>query len=287
MAEGVSVIIPAHNEERGIGAVIEGVSAAMRADGLEHEIIVVDDGSTDGTRKAASRHGQARLIDLGMNLGYGAAIKQGLRAARYDLVAITDADGTYPPEALPGLVRAMDDCDMVVGARIGDNVSIPLVRRPAKWILARLANYLSSTKIPDLNSGMRVMRKDALIRFLNILPQGFSFTTTITLAMLSNDYRVRFRPIDYHPRTGMSKIRPVSDTLGFFLTIVRTIMYFNPLKIFLPISACLFLSGMALLLYSGFVLGRVMDVTVIVLVSLSIQVAVIGLLADLIDKRTP
>jgi glycosyltransferase involved in cell wall biosynthesis len=259
----------------------------MRADGLEHEIIVVDDGSTDGTRKAASRHGQARLIDLGMNLGYGAAIKQGLRAARYDLVAITDADGTYPPEALPGLVRAMDDCDMVVGARIGDNVSIPLVRRPAKWILARLANYLSSTKIPDLNSGMRVMRKDALIRFLNILPQGFSFTTTITLAMLSNDYRVRFRPIDYHPRTGMSKIRPVSDTLGFFLTIVRTIMYFNPLKIFLPISACLFLSGMALLLYSGFVLGRVMDVTVIVLVSLSIQVAVIGLLADLIDKRTP
>ena len=153
--------------------------------------------------------------------------------------------------------------------------------------LTTLANYLTSAKIPDLNSGMRVMRKTAIKRFMNILPQGFSFTTTITLAMLGNDYRVRFESIDYHPRTGKSKIRPIADTMNFLTIIIRTIMYFNPLKIFIPISAALFLMSLALLLYSGLVLGRVMDVTVIIMVSLAIQVAVIGLLADLIDKRSP
>lgn len=287
MTEPVSIIIPAHNEEHGIGSVLKGISSAMEAAGMEYEIIVVNDGSSDLTSQAAAAHDGVRVIDLDVNLGYGAAIKQGLQVSRHELTAITDADGTYPPEALPELVRAMDDSDMVVGARTGDNVSMPLLRRPAKWMLTALANYLASAKIPDLNSGMRVMRKTALGRFMNILPQGFSFTTTITLAMLSNNYRVRFRPIDYHPRTGKSKIRPVADTLNFLTIIIRTILYFNPLKIFIPISAALFLMSLAVLLYSGFVLGRVMDVTVIIMVSLAIQVAVIGLLADLIDKRSP
>jgi len=154
-------------------------------------------------------------------------------------------------------------------------------------MLTRLANYLAATNIPDLNSGMRVMRKSVLMRFLQILPEGFSFTTTITLAMLRNSYRVRFNPIDYRPRTGKSKIRPFADTVGFLLIIIRTVMYFNPLKIFIPISAALLLIGLGVLFYSGFVLHRVYDVTVIILISLAIQVAVIGLLADLIDKRSP
>ena len=287
MAEPVSIIIPAHNEEQGIGSVLEGISRAMGSAGMEYEVIVVNDGSSDGTSKAAADRDGVRVIDLDVNLGYGAAIKQGLLASRHELIAITDADGTYPPEALPDLVRAMDDSDMVVGARTGENVAMPLLRRPTKWLLTGLANYLASAKIPDLNSGMRVMRKSALMRFMNILPQGFSFTTTITLAMLGNDYRVGFKPIDYHPRTGKSKIRPFADTINFLTIIIRTIMYFNPLKIFIPISAALFLLGIAVLLYSGFILDRVMDVTVIILVSLAVQVAVIGLLADLIDKRSP
>jgi len=287
LAEPVSIIIPAHNEEQGIGSVLEGISRAMGSTGIEYEVIVVNDGSSDGTSRAAADRDGVRVIDLDVNLGYGAAIKQGLRAARYELIAITDADGTYPPEALPDLVRAMDDSDMVVGARTGENVAMPLLRRPAKWLLTGLANYLASAEIPDLNSGMRVMRKSALMRFMNILPQGFSFTTTITLAMLGNNYRVDFKPIDYHPRTGKSKIRPFADTINFLAIIIRTIMYFNPLKIFIPISAALFLLGIAVLLYSGFILDRVMDVTVIILVSLAVQVAVIGLLADLIDKRSP
>lgn len=287
MAEPVSIIIPAHNEEKGIGPVLDGISSALRAEGLEHEIIVVNDGSSDGTSQAAAGREGVRVIDLDSNRGYGAAIKQGLKVARHELIAITDADGTYPPEALPALVLAMDGCDMVVGARTGDSVAIPLIRRPAKWVLTALANYLTSTRIPDLNSGMRVMRKSALMRFMKILPQGFSFTTTITLAMLSNDYVVGFKPIDYHPRIGESKIRPIADTLNFLSIIVRTIMYFNPLKVFIPMSAALLLTGIAVLFYSGFVLGQVMDVTVGILISLGIQVAVIGLLADLIDKRSP
>jgi glycosyltransferase involved in cell wall biosynthesis len=287
LPEPVSIIIPAHNEEQSIASVLGGISSAMEKAGIEHEIIVVNDGSNDGTSQAASNRPNVRVLDLGIKLGYGAAIKQGLKAARHELVAITDADGTYPPAALPALVAAMDEADMVVGARTGDNVSIPLARRPAKWLLTRLANYLAATNIPDLNSGMRVMRRTALARFLHMLPRGFSFTTTITLAMLCNDYRIRFHPIDYHPRMGKSKIRPVSDTFGFFLTIVRTIMYFNPLKIFLPISAALFVLGIMVLLYSGFVMRRVMDVTVLILLSVALQVAVIGLLADLIDKRNP
>ncbi len=287
MSEPVSIIIPAHNEEQSIGSVLEGIISAMEAEGAQYEIIVVNDGSTDQTSRVAEQYRHTRVIDLGINRGYGAAIKQGLKVAHHELIAITDADGTYPPQSLPGLVRAMEYSDMVVGARTGDNVAMPLFRRPAKWALTALANYLASTKIPDLNSGMRVMRKQAVQRFLNILPQGFSFTMTITLAMLSNDYRVHFQSIDYHPRTGKSKIRPFSDTLGFLMTIIRTVMYFNPLKIFIPISVALFLLGMWILLYSAFFLGRVMDVTVIILVSLAVQVAVIGLLADLIDKRSP
>jgi glycosyltransferase involved in cell wall biosynthesis len=286
LSEPVSIIIPAHDEEQSIGKVLKGISSAMEAQKIEHEIIVVNDGSTDGTSRVAAEHTRVRVIDLSLNLGYGAAIKHGLKAARHELVAITDADGTYPTEALPDLIRSMTDSDMVVGARTGDNVAIQPMRRPAKWLLTALANYLTSTKIPDLNSGMRVMRKSAVERFLNILPQGFSFTTTITLAMLSNNYRVRFNPIDYHPRMGKSKIRPLPDTLGFLAIIVRTIMYFNPLKIFLPISAAFFAAAIALLFYSGFVLHKVMDVTVVILISFAIQVAVIGLLADLIDKRS-
>jgi glycosyltransferase involved in cell wall biosynthesis len=287
VAEPVSLIIPACDEEQSIGSVLEGVASALDAEGIEYELIVVNDGSRDATSREASSRSGVRVIDLDINMGYGAAIKHGLKECRHELVAITDADGTYPPEALPALVRAMDEADMVVGARTGTDVAMPLLRRPPKWMLTKLANYLASTNIPDLNSGMRVMRKSVLERFLNILPQGFSFTTTITLAMLSNNYRVSFRPIDYRVRTGTSKIRPVADTMGFVMTIIRTVMYFNPLKIFLPMSAALFLIGLAALFFSAFVLHRVWDVTVIVLISLAIQVAVIGLLADLIDKRSP
>jgi glycosyltransferase involved in cell wall biosynthesis len=188
----VSIIVPAYNEEEGISATLADIRLAMGRRPMEHEIIVVDDGSTDGTVDAAQRQEGVRLIQHHTNRGYGAAIKTGIRQARYDWIAIIDADGTYPPEALPGLLDEIDQCDMVVGARPSGD--IPAARRPAKWLLARLAEYLAETQIPDLNSGLRVFRKDVALSYFNILPSAFSFTITITIAFLSDHYLVKFVP---------------------------------------------------------------------------------------------
>jgi hypothetical protein len=174
---------------------------------------------------------------------------------------------------------------MVVGARTGKNVKIPLIRKPAKWFINKLANYLSGMKIPDLNSGLRIMKKSDIERFFHFLPSGFSFTTTITLALLVNNYPVKYFPITYAKREGKSKIRPIKDTLNFIQLIIRTILYFNPLKVFVPLSISLVILALLLLAGSWFYLGKIMDVTFGVIVMTSVMVLAIGLLADLIDKR--
>ncbi len=284
-AEGVSVIVPAYNEAAGIGPVLEALQQNLAAYGGPSEILVVDDGSTDGTGARAEAAG-VRVVRREHNRGYGAAILLGLRHTTHDLVAITDADGTYPPDALLALLAAAEGCDMIVGARTAPDAAHPLVRRPAKWLLTRLARRLVQMEVPDLNSGMRVMRRELIERYRRLLPDGFSFTTTITLASLANNHTVRFIPIAYHPRVGASKIRPVQDTLLFVQLIVRTAMYFNPLRVFLPLSAAIFGVAMLALVAGLTVWTQIPDITVIVLVSLAIQVAVIGLLADLIDKRS-
>ena len=282
---GLSVVIPAHNEEKGVGDVIRKLQNTLENSGCNYEIIVVDDGSTDKTADIVQETG-VRLIQHPFNRGYGAALKTGIRQAQHDIVVITDADGTYPVDAIPSLVERMDKYDMVVGARTGESVKISFIRRPAKWILGKIANYLTGTNIPDLNSGLRVFKKSIAFRFFNILPSGFSFTTTITLAMLTNDYLVDYIPIDYYKRVGKSKIKPIRDTSRFLSLIFRTVLYFNPLKVFLPLSALLFLTGVGVLLYSLLFTPKVMDIMVIVITMASVQVAVMGLLADLIDKRS-
>lgn len=285
----LSVVIPAYNEAEGIAAVLSELDGVLREGGLAYEILVVDDGSTDQTaaiagQSSAGRDNQ-RVLEHGINRGYGAALKTGLRAARSEWVVITDADGTYPNDRIPELAAMMPDWDMVVGARTGDDVRVPLVRRPAKWALNALAQMLLGTRIPDMNSGLRVFRRDLALHFLPILPDRFSFTTTITLAMLSEGYRVAFVPIDYFARTGRSKIRPLYDTLNFLQLIIRTVLYFNPLKIFLPLSAFFFVAGLGVGLVSKLVFGRLLDVTTIVLLGTSVQILMLGMLADLIDKR--
>jgi hypothetical protein len=163
-------------------------------------------------------------------------------------------------------------------------VKIPLIRRPAKWAINQLANYLSQASIPDLNSGLRVMRRDVLQRFIRLLPAGFSFTTTITLAMLTNGFPVRFEAIDYEQRSGRSKIRPIRDTLNFIQLIIRTVMYFEPLRIFVPLSGLLIFASVAVLV-SSWLLGKVMDVTTVVLFVAGIQMLATGMIADIIDRR--
>ncbi len=281
----VSVVIPVYNEIGALEETVQEVSRHMDDSGLTYEIILVDDGSTDGTGElmAAISMPNVRTVKHEVNQGYGAALKTGLKHARYDLMAITDADGTYPNERLPELIKSLGDNDMLVGARTGQNVQIPLARKPAKRALNELANHLSDTKIPDLNSGLRVMRKTTVKKFMHILPDSFSFTTTITLAMLSDGYDVKYVPIDYYHRAGDSKIHPIKDTVRFTQLVVRTVMYFNPLRVFVPISLVLFLASFLVLIYR-LIAGEGLLVLGVILFVSAIQVLTTGMLADLIDK---
>lgn len=243
----VSVVVPAFNEARHVAEEVRRLDEAMRATGWEYEILVVDDGSTDGTAEAADSTG-ARVLRRDQNRGYGAALKAGTRAARHPFILITDADGTYPVEAIPSLLAASIAADMVVGARTGSSVRIPLMRRPPKAFLRWLASYLAERQLPDINSGMRVMHRALIERYEHLLPDGFSFTTTITLAAACNRHPVVYLPIDYHARLGESKIRP-RHAFDFTLLILRIIIVFNPLKVFLPLGAVLAVTGLVKFAY--------------------------------------
>jgi glycosyltransferase involved in cell wall biosynthesis len=280
----LSIVIPAYNEQKGIGLTLTQLESVMKEQGVGYEIMVVDDASTDGTADVVREHQAVRLVQHYSNRGYGAAIKTGIRQAHHDWIAIIDGDGTYPASALALLLAETDAYDMIIGARTGED--IPLLRRPAKWLLARLAEYLAESRIPDLNSGLRVFKKDIALSYFNILPSRFSFTITITIAFLSDHYLVKFVPITYRKRRGRSKIRPIRDTLNFVQLILRTVMYFNPLKALLPVSLVLFLLALVIGFYSLLAQGKVMDITVITLTMAAIQIAVIAMVADMIQKKS-
>lgn len=282
----LSIVIPAYNEERAISSVVDEIKSVMGALKKQkyYEIIVVDDGSEDRTVEIVKGINGVRLIQHPTNKGYGAALKTGIKNANGELILITDADGTYPIKEISSLLNYIGGYDMVVGARVDKKVNIPLSRKPGKFILSLLANYLSERKIPDLNSGFRVFRKDTALKFFNLFPSGFSFTTIITLAYLCNEYTVKYVTISYQKRVGSSKINVIRDGMRFITLIISTIVYFNPLKVFLPLSTLLFLTGSALLLYKLIFTAYSSTVGVILILS-SIQIAFLGFLADLINKR--
>lgn len=287
---GVSIIVPAYNEEQSIAATLDELVTVMEASPYRecYEILVVNDGSTDRTGAIVEERlpslPTVRLLTHSVNRGYGAALKMGVRHARYSILVITDADRSYPNERIPELARLLVEKGyaMVVGARVGKEAAIPLVRRPAKWILGKLANFLARNNIPDINSGLRAMNRLVVERFFGLLPDGFSFTITITLAMLADGYAVHFVPITYHPRVGKSKIRPLHDTLNFVQIIVRTTLLFAPLRVFTPI-------GLGLAALTG--LKMIADIvrydwhiatSTVVAAVVTLQVFMLGYLADLI-----
>jgi len=279
----ISIVIPAYNEDNAISAVIDNITAVMNRVSEKHEIIVVDDGSEDKTADIV-RKKKAVLIQHPYNKGYGASLKTGIKNARGEWILITDADGTYHANEIPKLLAHRNQYDMIVGARTGKGAKIQFYRKPAKWFLTKLANYLSGRRIEDLNSGMRLFRKGEMERFFDILPSGFSFTTTSTLAYLSSDYNVKYVEIDYHQRKGRSKISPIRDGLNFIMLIIRTITYFNPLKIFLPIALVLFFSGFLALLYQTIFFQDISQAPVLLLLT-SFQIGFLGLLADMVARR--
>jgi len=285
--EAVSVIIPAFNEEGAVADVVRKTRAALNRAKIRHEIWVIDDGSQDQTAQAARKAG-AQVLSMGENRGYGASIKAGMREAKFNLIAILDADGTYPPEELPRLVEMAQKADMAVGARTKAGAAIPSLRRIPKWFLGKWANYLADRKIPDLNSGLRVFKKSVAARYEGLFPNGFSFTTTITLALECHGYIVKYHPVSYAKRVGSSKIRPLRDTFNFFSLVLRVVMYFKPLKIFIPLSGIIFLSGLAVGV-TTWTQGQPLTGTSLFLLIASLQfalwIAITGLLADLLVKR--
>ena len=283
----LTVVVPIYNEEYSIESTIGQIHSTLNGRLEEYEIIAVDDCSTDDTpaKLKAIEVPCFKVITHSRNKGYGAALKTGIQAAKYSAVAITDADGTYPNEMIPVLASRLGSNDMVVGARTGDNVRIPLIRKPAKWFIGQLANYLARYKIPDINSGLRVFYRNSAMRFVDILPDGFSFTTTITLAMLTCGIEVEYVQIDYAKRVGKSKIRPIRDTLNFIQLIIRTILLFEPLRIFLPVSFMMFLGAIGVFVYSWLFTNRLMDMTTTLLAVGALQMLAIGMIADMINKR--
>lgn len=285
----VSIIIPVYNERRGLPRTVEQVREVLERLPKKSEAIFVDDGSRDGGGRvleaAAEEEPRVQVLSHPRNRGYGAALKTGVKAAHNKVVAIADADGSYPLEELPRLLEVFQGAQaaMVVGARPG--APQPVARRLAKTALRWLAEYLTGERIADLNSGLRVFRREDALRLGNLLPDGFSFTTTITMALLTEGERVLFEPIAFRARLGHSKIRPVRDTSNFLLLICRTALAFHPMKVFGPVGLILCALGLLLLLVRLLSPEAFGVATTVVLLVAGIQVLAIGLLADLVNRR--
>ena len=290
MKSGLTIIVPVYNEISAIEHSINHLKEIKKkCKNFDMEIIIVNDGSTDGTEKILERMSNdkdIKIITHPENKGYGAALKTGIHASKHQYVAITDADGTYPDERIPEFFEIVinEGLDMLVGARVGESVHIPFIRKLPKWVINKMANYMVGTKIPDLNSGMRIMKKDVVKKYFKILPDGFSFTSTITLAMLSNGCQVKYIPINYHQRKGKSKIRPFYDTLNFFRLIIRTVMFFDPLKIFLPISLPLFGGGIILTILQAILYQNIHTISVLLTLS-GLNILTVGMIAEMIANK--
>lgn len=290
----VTVVLPCYNEQDHVLRELERISAAMDASDFSYELLVIDDASTDDTltvlREAQPRFPHMRLMPFHRNGGSGTARRVGTQQARGRIVVWTDADMTYPNERIPELVTMLEQdptFDQVVGARTSEEGSHKLLRVPAKWVVRKVAERLTGTKIPDLNSGLRAFRREVSLPYLRLLPPGFSCVTTLTMSFLHNQHDVRYVPIDYAKRAGTSKFHFTKDAYRYLLQVVRMVMYFNPLAVLMPLA-------LALLAIAAVKLGydlvtnpfRVPGSTVLVVVT-GVQIAVLALLADLIVRSRP
>jgi len=275
--QDTTIVVPAFNEAGTIGAVVRELAASARW----REILVVDDGSTDETGAEAAAAG-ARVVGHPYNKGNGAAVKTGIRNATGAFVLIIDADGQHSPSDAVRLVSHLGVYDLVVGAR-SSRSQATLARRAGNALLNGLASYLTQQPIPDLTSGFRAARRESLIEFLHLLPNGFSTPTTTTLAFLKAGYSVRYEPIDAARRVGVSKIRLGSDGVGFFLILLKVITIFSPLRIFVPISVASFVTGAA---YAAWTIATQSHVTnsSVLLILLSVVIFLVGLISEQISS---
>ncbi|HET9260057.1 MAG TPA: glycosyltransferase family 2 protein [Acidimicrobiia bacterium] len=287
-AVDVSVILPVYNEVDHLEQEVKRVRTSLDDSGLSYEIIVVDDGSTDGSGEAARSIDGVRTVRFLTNRGSGSARKYGSMIARGEVVVWTDVDMTYPNDEIPRLVRELEGYDQVVGARTTEEGTVKLLRKPAKWLIRRLAAYLAGTPIPDLNSGFRAFRREVGDQFLYLLPRGFSCVTTITMAFLSNGYSIKYIPIEYAARAGKSKFHWWKDTRRYLLQVVRMILMHEPLRFFGPLAAVVGTVGVGKLIYDLVVSDFRVAGNTLVLLGVAFALAGIGVIADLmvqLNKR--
>lgn len=275
----ITILLPCYNEEEALGPLIDEIRFVMAQTLYEYEILIVDDASTDNSTKVAEEK-NVRLIKRTVNGGSGASRRTGIRASNGEVIVMMDADGSYRPEDIPRMLELFPDYSQVNGARTCEKGTLPFLRIPAKWFIRKLASYLVGRPIPDLNTGLKAFKKKDMMRFLWIIPDGFSCVTTMTLVFMANDLPVAYVPAGYRERVGKSKFHPVKDTVNYVLTVIRMIMYFNPLKIFLPVSLILFLIGIIKTLYDWFYVVHYMQASDIVILMTSIILGGFGLIAD-------
>lgn len=277
----VSVVVPALNEEKGIGVTIQQIAATLGHAGIsKFEIIVVNDGSKDKTGEIAEAHG-ARVVQHVHNLGYGRALKDGILAARFDTIAIVDADGTYPICRLPEFLVEFDKgYDLIVGRRQGANYHESYLKRPLRAILKFLVEFTTGQSVPDINSGMRVFSRKTVFPYFDQLCNTFSFTTSQTLAYMLTGKFIGYLPIDYHTRIGEKKVKLFKDSLRTMQYIVQSVLYYNPLKLFLLLSGGLCLVGAACVVFGILTDSFLASVFGGASVLLSVLIFSVGLIAD-------
>lgn len=284
--EGVSIVIPAFNEEASIAETVTKIISTLK--NLEFEIIVVNDYSQDQTgqilEEITKNNPLVKTINNKENMGYGASLKVGIRQSHFENIIISDADGTYPIDRMPELIKLIQNSDMVVGSRNGQKVHDAFRRKIGRGIVRGFASFIAGTNIPDINSGLRIFKKSNALKFWRLYPDGFSFTTTITVAHHIKKYKVIYLPIDYYKRSGKSSIRPIKDFVGFMSLVTRLSIYFKPLKVFVPLAGFLFILSFVILAGGYLYTGQVFDVTWAILFISSIQAIIFGLVADMITK---
>jgi glycosyltransferase involved in cell wall biosynthesis len=280
----VSVVLPVYNERGHLVEEIARIRAGLDASPYRYEIIVVDDASSDGSGEQLLTLEGIRLIRFAQNRGTGSARRAGTRAAEGRVVVWTDADMTYPNDEIALLVKELDGVDQVVGARTSEQGTAKAARVPAKWLLRRLASYLTETEIPDLNSGFRAFRRSVALQYLHLLPPGFSCVTTLTMAFLANGYSVRYVPIEYRKRAGTSKFHWWADSKRYLVQIVRLVLSYNPLRVFLPLAVVLLALGFLKLGYDVVDKDLRLATNTLLIFFAAFQLIVIGLLADLVVR---
>lgn len=278
----VSVVLPVYNESEHLEAEVSRIRKALDSSDLSYEVLIVDDGSTDGSGDLAESLDGVRVLRFSTNRGSGSARKYGTMAARGDVIVWTDVDMTYPNDRIPELVAELQGYDQVVGARTSEEGTVKLFRRPAKWFIRRLASYLSRTPIPDLNSGFRAFRREVADQFLYLLPKGFSCVTTITMAFLSNGYSVKYVPIEYAQRSGASKFHWRKDTSRYLLQVIRMVLMHEPIRFFAPPALVVGLVGTGKLVFDLVDKGFRVAGNTMILIGLAFALAGVGLIADLL-----